>query len=60
MQVLYVDNKSYPLKEGDYITVAAKTTNTRFSQMFRSVLYGTSGNDAIVAQASGLVVTTGY
>ena len=52
----------YYLKEGDYITVAVKNTNTTISQMIKSVLYSVTGDSSYVisAQASGAVVATGY
>lgn len=53
---------AYYLKEGDYITVAVKNTNTTISQMIKSVLYSVTGDSSYVisAQASGAVVATGY
>lgn len=52
----------YPLKEGDYVNVSVKNTNTTISQMIKSVLYSVTGDQSYVisAQASGTVVTTGY
>lgn len=51
----------YKLKEGDFIIVYVKNTNTTISQMIKGVIYGISGNSAdnIYAQASGTVMTTG-
>lgn len=53
---------SYPLKEGDYVNVSVKNTNTTISQMIKSVLYSVTGDQSYVisAQASGAVVSTGY
>lgn len=52
----------YPLKEGDYVNVFVRNTNTTISQMIKSVLYSVTGNQSYVisAQASGSVVATGY
>lgn len=57
-----VKNGTYYLKEGDYIKVSVKNINTTISQMIKNVLYGITGNESyvIAAQASGVVVTTGY
>ena len=54
--------EKYPLKEGDYIVVFVKNTNTTISQMFKMMLYNISGNLSYIisAQASASVVTTGY
>ena len=48
------------LKEGDYIVVYVKITSTTMSQMFKSVLYGLTGDQAylIFAQHSGPVLVT--
>ena len=53
---------SYKLKEGDYVIVYVKNTNTTISQMIKSVLYSVTGNQSyvIMAQDSGGVVATGY
>ena len=50
------------LKEGDYVIVYVKNTNTTISQMIKSVLYSVTGNQSyvIMAQDSGGVVATGY
>ena len=50
------------LKEGDYIVVYVKNTNTTISQMIKKVLYSVTGDNSYVisAAASGSVVTTGY
>lgn len=55
-------NKTYGLKEGDYIKVSVKNTNKTISQMIKNVLYGITGNESyvIAASASRVVVTTGY
>lgn len=55
-------NKQYNLKEGDYVVVFVKNTNTTISQMIKSVLYSVTGDQSYVisAQASGSVVSTGY
>ena len=51
----------YYLKEGDYIKVSVKNINETISQQIKSVLFP-SGSESysIAAQASGVVVTTGY
>ena len=53
---------SFNLKEGDYVNVSVKNTNTTISQMIKGVLYSVTGNQSYVisAQASGSVVSTGY
>lgn len=53
---------NYLLKEGDFISVSVKNTNTTISQMIKNVLYSVTGDQSYVisAQASGAVVTTGY
>lgn len=55
-------NYSYRLKEGDYIRVSVKNTNTTISQMIKGVLYSLTGDQTYVisAQASGAIVSTGY
>lgn len=55
-------NGQYNLKEGDYVNVSVKNTNTTISQMIKSVLYSVTGDQSYVisAQASGSVVATGY
>lgn len=55
-------NGQYNLKEGDYVNVSVKNTNTTISQMIKSVLYSVTGDQSYVisAQASGSIVTTGY
>ena len=52
----------YLLKEGDFVVVSVRNTNTTISQMIKSVLYSVTGNQSYVisAQASGSVVATGY
>lgn len=54
---------NYVLKQGDFVNVYVKNTNTTISQMIKSVLYSVTGDQSYViyAQASGLVVaTSGY
>ena len=53
---------NYVLKEGDFVSVSVKNTNTTISQMIKNVLYSVTGDQSYVisAQASGAVVTTGY
>lgn len=48
------------LKEGDYIVVYVKNTNTTISQMFKAVIYGISGNQSysIFTQDSGPILVT--
>lgn len=48
------------LKEGDYIVIYVKNTNTTISQMFKAVMYGLSGNQAylIYTQDSGPILVT--
>lgn len=55
-------NLPYTLKEGDFVNVFVKNTNTTISQMIKSVLYSVTGDQSYVisAQASGAVVATGY
>ena len=55
-------SNKYLLREGDYIKVSVKNINTTISQMIKNVLYGITENESyvIAAQASGVVVTTGY
>lgn len=50
------------LKEGDFVSVSVKNTNTTISQMIKSVLYSVTGDQSYVisAQASGAVVATAY
>lgn len=57
-----LDSGSYKLKEGDYVNVSVKNTNTTISQMIKGVLYSVTGDQSYVisAQASGSVVSTGY
>lgn len=49
-----------PLKEGDYIVVYVKNTNTTISQMFKGVFYGLTGDQSylIFTQDSGPILTT--
>ena len=55
-------HKQYPLKEGDFIVVSVKNTNTTISQMIKSVLYSVTGDQSYVifAESSGTVIATGY
>jgi len=50
------------LKEGDFIVVSVKNTNTTISQMIKGVLYSVTGDQSYVifAEASGTVIATGY
>ena len=50
--------KKYPLKQGDYVVVRVKNTNTTISQMFKTLLYKISGDLSYVisAEASAPVV----
>lgn len=52
---------SINLKQGDFIKVSIKNTNTTISQMFKGILYGLTGNEAYVisAQYSSSVLATG-
>lgn len=49
------------MKKGDILIVNVSNTNNTISQMFKSFLYGLSGNNtySIVASQSGLVTVTG-
>ena len=49
------------LKEGDYIVIYVKNTNTTISQMFKGVMYGLTGDQSylIFWQESGPVLVTG-
>ena len=58
----YLDsNGSYPLKEGDIISVTATNTNTTISQQLKNAFYKVTGNDTyqISAQHAGIVTVTG-
>ena len=57
-----VEEMPYKLKEGDFIIIRVKNTNTTISQMIKGVLYSVTGDQSyvIAAQASGAVVSTGY
>ena len=50
------------LKEGDFIIVSVKNTNTTISQMIKGVLYSVTGDQSYVifAESSGTVIATGY
>lgn len=54
-------SKSMKLKEGDYISVNVKNTNTTIGQMLKNFFYSISGNDTykIAASHSGVVMTNG-
>ena len=59
-----ISNESRPyktLKEGDMISVKVKNTNTTIAQQLRNFMYKVTGNSssAVVAEASGMVTTTG-
>lgn len=49
------------LKEGDYISVNVKNTNTTIAQILKNFFYSISGNDtySIEASHSGVVMTNG-
>lgn len=49
------------LKQGDYIIVKVKNTNTTMSQMFKNLLYGLTGNESYViyVQYSSAIGATG-
>ncbi|MCI8482658.1 MAG: hypothetical protein HFJ27_06445 [Clostridia bacterium] len=53
--------KSMKLKEGDFINVSVKNTNTTIGQMLKNFFYSISGNDTykIEASHSGVVMTNG-
>jgi len=57
-----LETSDVTLKEGDFVSVSVKNTNTTISQMIKSVLYSVTGDQSYVisAQASGAVVATGY
>ena len=54
-------NGTYPLKEGDIVSVTVKNTNTTISQLLRNFFYTISGNDTyqVAAQHSGMVMSNG-
>lgn len=62
VQTALSNSGKYTLKEGDFVNVSVKNTNTTISQMIKSVLYSVTGDSSYVisAQASGSVVSTGY
>ena len=62
IQTALGNSGKYTLKEGDFVNVSVKNTNTTISQMIKSVLYSVTGDSSYVisAQASGSVVSTGY
>ena len=51
----------YLLKEGDFVSVSAKNTNTTLSQQLKNFFYTVMGNDtySIAAQHGGVVTATG-
>lgn len=53
--------KTKLLKEGDYISVNVKNTNTTIAQMLKNFFYSIAGNDtySIEASHSGVVMTNG-
>lgn len=53
--------KTYPLKEGDIVSVSAKNTNTTLSQQLKNFFYTVTGNDTytIAAEHAGVVTATG-
>ena len=55
-----ISNGGSKLKQGDYIVVYVKNSNTTISQMIKSVLYSITGDQSYVifAQDSGAVVAT--
>lgn len=57
-----IDGGEYILKQGDFINVYVKNTNTTISQMIKGVLYSITGDQSYVifAQASGIVVSTAH
>lgn len=56
------NNGEYKLKQGDFVNVSVRNTNTTISQMIKGVLYSVTGDQSYVisAQASGTVISTGY
>lgn len=52
----------YYLKQGDFVSVSVKNTNTTISQMIKGVLYSVTGDQSYVisAQAAGTVISTGH
>lgn len=55
------NTKTMKLKEGDYISVNVKNTNTTIAQMLKNFFYSISGNDTykIAGSHSGVVMTNG-
>ena len=54
------DREIYYLKEGDFIKVTFKNTNTTISQMIKSVLYSVTGDVSYLSgSAAGAVTATG-
>lgn len=52
----------YELKQGDFVNVSVRNTNTTISQMIKGVLYSVTGDQSYVisAQSAGTVISTGY
>lgn len=62
MNALEDPNKgNYTLKEGDYVKVSVKNTNTTISQMIKNVLYSVTGDASYIisAMSSGAIVANG-
>ena len=60
--VLNEPKGQYEMKEGDFIVVYVKNSNTTISQMIKGALYSVTGDQSYVisAQASGTVVSNGF
>lgn len=58
---LLENNGHILLKEGDYIVIYVKNTNTTLSQMFKSALYGLTGDQSYIISSkySGAILATG-
>lgn len=54
-------SNTYPLKEGDIVSVSVKNTNTTLSQQLKNFFYSVTGNDTytIAAEHAGVVTATG-
>lgn len=54
------EQKKYPLKEGDIISITVKNTNMTVAQQLANYIYKVLGNDtyAILATGGGMVTTT--
>ena len=57
-----LDSGPYLLKEGDFVSVSIRNTNTTISMMIKGVLYSITGDQSYVisAHASGAIISTGY